>query len=149
MRRECFIVMTALALGSSALGAQVRSEKCGTWRGAEARLTDIARYFTDAEEAEFREGMIETLPADAARQALSDERECSPIMRVAIRYLRDQRSWSETKRLGFVFNVFRIGPYYVVVLLENVPEGKQRAGGWATMLVFDAADLRLRGVRLV
>lgn len=141
--------MAALAFGSTAVGAQVRWENCGTWRGADARLTDIVRYFTDAEEAEFREGMAEALPVDAERHVLTDERECNPVMRAAIKYLRDQPSWSETKQLGFVFNVFRIGPFYVVVLLENVPEGKRRAGGWATMLVFDVADLRLRGVRLV
>lgn len=132
-----------------ALPAQVGGDKCGSWEGADIRLDELAAYFVAAEHAEFREGMIEQVSADAPRIVVTNRQECTKVVNAALKVLRSADGWREMHRLGFQHNVFRYGPYYAVVVLQNVPEGEVRVGGYAIMLIFRADDLEYLGAGLV
>lgn len=149
--RKLTMVLTAMVgtmLAAGAAGAQVRGDKCGTLAHPEARLTRLARYFVSPDYAEFRDDIPAIAAADS-QAVVTDEHECGPVMRAAVKYLRAQPAWRDLQRDGFDFNVLRYGPYVAVVVLQLPPAGQRLGGGWMRMLIFRASDLALLGVRLV
>lgn len=143
-----FLLLALLVVGTEPMRSDAVTDPCGTWEGAPARLSRLLKYFTDPELADFREGMIERLPADVGRYVVTDPVECTPVYTRALEVLQDSPGWSEMEELGFEYNILRYDQYYAVVVLQNVPEGHFRVGGYALMLIFDAGDLAYLGAGL-
>ncbi len=145
------IVASALAwlLFPGGAIAQGGSGKCGDPTDAEVRLERIAPYFTDADQAEIREGLFEQVGATAPRQVILVERVCARIYRAAVRALRaTHNNWHDLQRAGFRHTILRYGPYYAVLVNEIPPPGKTYLG-WTEMLIFRIEDLSYVGTLMV
>ena len=133
--------------------AAAQTSRCGDWDGADARLEELSRYFIDPEHAEFREDLIEQVSADTPRFVVRDAAVCEAVMDSLLAQLHADPNWAtifqRRYQNGWTYNILRYGPYYAIVALELPPPGNRLAGGWATMWILRASDLKYIGGGLV
>jgi hypothetical protein len=147
--RDTVLLLAAFALVHPGLaGAQGNPNRCGDRTGAQDRLEDLSHYFTDVEDAEFRQGMIQPVRAGAVQAVVQDSRVCNAVYHKMVAQLRTNTNWRDLQRTGFRHVILQYGPYYAVLVNQVTPPGKL-VFGWTEMMVFRASDLALLGVRAV
>jgi hypothetical protein len=147
--RFAVLLLAAFAfVRPTAAAAQGGPNRCGDTTLAQDDLEDLAHYFTDDEDADFREGLIDKVPADAPQEVVRDPRVCNSLYHKMIEQLRTNTNWRELQRGGFRHRMLRIGPYYAVLVDAISPPG-QKVFGWTDMMIFRASDLAFLGGGLV
>lgn len=118
-RRRILSVLAALALsaGSAAGQAGEPSTACGTL--GDPRRSQLgewyASWFHRPETAEWiAMTQIRPLQPPVHAEVLTNAGECARVMDEAIKMMRAWFDWAQVERHGYVFQLYRIGPYYVV-----------------------------------
>ena len=139
-------ILATLAMGfgiTSTSVAQTRPAACGALAEDVAGVEHYAPYFLDADMADVRgEGIQQLAPTDTLT-IVADSATCVLVHERARKYLQSMGDRSVNLASGeYDFTVFRFGPYYAIVLLNDDPVGSGEVKtGYASLLVFRADDL--------
>lgn len=142
------LVVAALAAIVGNLGASPeQSNKCGNLEDPHQLLRDwYAPTFYDAQSAAWRaENGIQTLDPGTPGEVVTDQATCRRVMRAAMRVFRSWPDWREIQRLGYEFQVYRIGPYYAVHYSTLPPEGVLPLTYITNLQIFTADTLEYVG----
>ena len=143
-------MMTKLCLNAFALlvaltfvapvNAQQRPAACGAISEEIASIEDFAPYFFDLDMSNVRGNEITLLAATQPKYIVSDSTECTAVHAAAIAHLQAEGSdWVDFSSGGHDFTIFRFGPYYAIVLLNNTTSQKRLH--YSPLVVLRAADL--------
>jgi hypothetical protein len=143
MRRVILLLACALLPGTTAA-----QNDCVTLPHSEGVLKSVSRYFLDDDLQQVREGWLPKLDSAAPRFVESDARACQRVMREVASVQRKAEDWQAFQATGYEFAVYRIGPYYAVVIRQVAPPGETRLAR-IPMLVFRVSDLGYVGTILV
>lgn len=138
----------AQAPGSGPRAKGPDAPPCGDVEVRDFYLAYFARYFTDDDLADVREGVgIERQPADFPRRVLEERQACGPVFGRMIERLDRSGEAERIREGGFGFALFRFGPYYGAVVVDRPREGAPRdfSTGWGAFYVFRASDLGFVG----
>ena len=149
MRYTVLLLAAAFAfIRPATAAAQGGPNRCGDTVLAQDDLEDVAHYFTDDEDADFRKGLIDQVPADAPQQVVTDPHVCTSLYHRMIAQLRTNTNWRDLQQNGFKHRMIRVGPYYAVLVDPISPPGKKILG-WTDMMIFRASDLAFLGGAMV
>lgn len=149
MTRATWTFLGWALLLPAAAGAQVAdAPPCGDLENRQRDLESYARYFTEGELAPVREAVgIERLPAGFPRSVVDEKKECERVFGELTSRLAKVGELEPLRKAGFDFSIFRYGPYYGVLVLEET--GGAPPGEFSThygqFLIFRASDLEYVG----
>lgn len=139
-------ILVALVMGLgivSRAAAQTRPAVCGSLPEDIAAVEHFAPYFFDTDMADVRGADIQQLAPTDTGMVVADSATCMVVHERARTYLQSMGDRSVNLESGeYDFTIFRFGPYYAIVLLNNDPVGSTEVKtGYASLLVFRADDL--------
>jgi hypothetical protein len=146
--RYTILLLAALAFSPAVAAAQGGPDRCGDQTGAQDKLEDLAHYFTDDEDADFREGMISQVSATTTQEVVTDRHVCNAVYHQLVTRLRTNTNWRDLQRDGFKHVILRYGPYYAV-LVDQIPPPGKKVLGWTAMLIFRVSDTAYLGTGMV
>lgn len=128
---------------ASVPAAQTRPAACGSLPEDIDGLEDYAPYFYDDDMSEVRGEEIEQLAPTDSRYIVADSATCVRVHDQARAYLQSIGGGGVNLSSGeYDFAIFRYGPYYAIMMLNNEPEDATHAAtGYGSLLVFRADDL--------
>lgn len=116
-----------LALGLTFAAAPVNAQVCShasspTEAEEERRVITPKFYSSDPANAAERGDVIDLLPSTAPSYVVRDEHECSRALQRAIPFMRmHDPVWAAGEEGNYTANVYRFGPYLVVMIIAEQP----------------------------